>query len=116
LNNEKISEKIKQFEKTTNDLKVKAEQGIENIKSIAIAQIEKQETEVSKTIEHILETNSITKKLTEVLTNYDIPNSLESLNKKLEGLAKEIKSLKAMLFIITGLIGISIIGLLIKLL
>jgi hypothetical protein len=30
-------------------------------------------------------------------------------------LAKEIKSLKAMLFIITGLIGISIIGLLIKL-
>ena len=116
LNNEKISEKIKQFEKTTNDLKVKAEQGIENIKSIAIAQIEKQETEVSKTIEHILETNSITKKLIEVITNYDIPNSLESLNNKLEGLAIENKSLKAMLFIITGLIGISIIGLLIKLL
>ncbi len=116
LNNEKISKRIEQFEKTTTDLKANAEQGVENIKAIAIAKIEKQEKEVYKTIEHILETNSITKKLIEVITNYDIPNSLESLNHKLDGLAKENKSLKAMLFIITGLIGISIIGLLIKLL
>lgn len=116
LNNEKIDKRIEQFEKTTTDLKVNAEQGVENIKAIAIAQIEKQEKEVYKTIEHILETNSITKKLIEVVTNYDIPNSLESLNHKLDGLAKDNKSIKAMLFIITGLIGISIIGLLIKLL
>jgi primosomal protein N' len=70
LNNEKIGEKIKQFEKTTKDLKVNAEQGIENIKSIAIAKIEKQEKEISKTILHIAETNSKTESLIKIITNY----------------------------------------------
>jgi len=77
LNNEKISKKIEQFEKTTKDLKVNAEQGIEDVKNISV-------NEISKTIQHIVDTNSKADKLIEIITNYDIPNSLESLNKKLE--------------------------------
>lgn len=114
LNNEKIGEKIKQFEKTTKDLKVNAEQGIENIKSIAIVKIEEQEKEISKTILHIAETNSKTESLIKIITNYDIPNSLENLDNKIEFLVTENKSLKTILFVIIGLLGLSIIGLLVK--
>jgi hypothetical protein len=114
LNNEKIGEKIKQFEKTTKDLKVNAEQGIENIKSIAIAKIEKQEKEISKTILHIAETNLKTESLIKIIKNYDIPNSLENLDNKIESIVTENKSLKTMLFVIIGLLGLSIIGLLVK--
>jgi hypothetical protein len=115
LNNEKIGQKIKQFEETTKDLKVNAEQGIEIIKSIAIAQIEKQEKEISKTILHIVETNSKTERLIKIITNYDIPNNLENLDNKIESIITKNKSLRTMLFVIIGLLGLSIIGLLIKL-
>jgi hypothetical protein len=114
LNNEKIGQKIKQFEETTKDLKVNAEQGIEIIKSIAIAQIEKQEKEISKTILHIAETNLKTESLIKIIKNYDIPNSLENLDNKIESIVTENKSLKTMLFVIIGLLGLSIIGLLVK--
>jgi len=114
LNNRKISEKIKQFEKSTIDLKINAEQGVEDIKSIAISKIKKQEKEISKTIDCILKINSRIEKLIGVITNYDIPNSLESLNQKLEAVAKENKLLKTMLFVIIGLLAINTLGLLIN--
>ncbi|MBE7633843.1 hypothetical protein [Tenacibaculum finnmarkense] len=114
LNNEKISEKIKQFERTTNDLKVNAEQGIEKIKLIAIEKIEKQEEKITKTILYITETNLKTERLIKVITNYDIPNSLENIDKKLECVIKENKLLKTMLFAIIGLLIFSVLGLFMK--
>ena len=39
LNNEKIGNKIEEFEKTTKDLKINAEKGIEEIKAVAISKI-----------------------------------------------------------------------------
>ncbi len=99
LNSEKINEKIEQFEKTTKDLKVNAEQGIEDVKNISV-------NEISKTIQHIIDTNSKADKLIDIITNYDIPNSLESLNKKLKIQDKQNNSIKTLLFIVLGLLGI----------
>ena len=101
---------IEQFEKTTKDLKVNAEQGIEEVKRNAI-------NEISKTIQHIVDTNSKADKLIDIITNYDIPNSIENLNQKLEVQEKQSKSIKILLFIILGLLGIggiTVIGLLVK--
>jgi t-SNARE complex subunit (syntaxin) len=107
LNNEKIREKIEQFEKTTTDLKLSAETGINDVKNIAL-------NEISKTIQHIIETNSKADKLIGVITNYDIPNSLEILNQKIDVQAKENKLMKILLFLIIGLLGIGITSFMVK--
>ena len=49
---------------------------------------EHQEKEILKTIEHILNTNAVSEKLTEEINRVDIPNSLESINDKLGAVAK----------------------------
>ena len=119
LNNEKISKKIHEFEKTTNDLKTIAENGIEKIETIAISKIENQEEIISKTIESIQNTNFKADKLIEVITNYDIPNSLETINQKLDFQEKVNKMNKTLLILLLSIIGIGgavAIGLLIKML
>lgn len=114
INNNKINDVIKQFEKATKELKVNVEQEIYNLKSIALVKIENQEKEISKTIKHILETNSKTENLITIIANHDIPNKLESINIKIEYLSNENKSHKKLLFVIIGLLSIGIISFLVN--
>jgi uncharacterized phage infection (PIP) family protein YhgE len=106
LNNEKIRKKIEEFEKTTNDLKTNAENGIEEIQTLAISKIENQEKIIAKTIESIQNTNSQADKMIEVITNYNIPNSLEKINEKLDYQEKVNKINKTLLIVLLSIIGI----------
>lgn len=117
LNNEKIGYKIEEFERTTEDLKINAEKGIEEIKTFAISKIEIQEQIISKTIESIEKTNSKANELIAIIFNYDIPNSLEILNQNMNAQEKINKTNKVLLISILcvlGIFGIISIILLIK--
>lgn len=119
LNNEKIGKKIEEFEKTTNDLKTNAENGIKEIQTLAISKIEIQEKIIAKTIESIQNANSKADKLIEVITNYNIPDSLEKINQKLDYQEKVNKMNKTLLIVLISIIGIGgavAIGILIKML
>jgi len=90
----KIMETLEEFEQITKDLKINTEHGIENVSSKA-------------------------NKLIEKLTNYDIPNNLESINNKLKIQDKQNNLIKILLFVVLGLLGvsgISVMFLIIKLL
>jgi hypothetical protein len=106
LNNEKIGNKIEEFEKTTKELKVHAEKGIEEIKTVAISKIEIQEQIISKTIENIEKTNFKASELIAIITSYDIPNSLEIINQKLDDQEKINKFNKVLLISILSVIAI----------
>jgi|GEM_PF-6523277 hypothetical protein len=119
LNNEKISTTILEFEQSTKDLKTSTEKEIEEIKNVAISKIENQVKIISKTIESVENTNSKVDRLIEVLTNYNIPNSLEKINEKLDCQKKANKMNKTLLIVllsIIGIVGVVAIGILIKVL
>ncbi len=119
LNNEKIGNRIEEFEKTTKDLKINAEKGIEEIKAVAIGKIEIQEQIISKTIANIENTNLKNKELIAIITEYDIPNRVEDINEKLVIQFNQNKLIKKLLIAVLILIGlgcIAAIGLLVKLL
>ena len=118
LNNEKIGNKIEKFEKTTKDLKINAEKGIEEIKAVAISKIEIQEQIISKTIANIEDTNLKNRELIAIITEYDIPKRVEDINEKLLIQFDQIKLIKKLLIVVLiliGLGGIVTIGLIVKL-
>lgn len=118
LINEKIGEKIEEFEKTTKDLKLNTEKEIEEIKTVAINNIEIQEQIISKTIANIEETNLKNKELLNIITEYGIPKSLENINTKLEIQINQNELIKKLLIVILfliGLGGLTALGLIVKL-
>jgi hypothetical protein len=119
LNNEKIGNKIEEFEKTTKDLKINAEKGIEEIKAVAISKIEIQEQIISKTIANIEDTNLKNKELIAIITEYDIPKRLVDIDEKLVIQFNQNKLIKKLLIVVLSLIGLGglvAIGLIVKLL
>jgi hypothetical protein len=106
LNNEKIGKKIIEFEKTTNDLKINAEKGIEEIKVVAISRIEIQEQFISKTIANIEDTNLKNRELIAIITKYDIPKRLKDIDQKLVNQFNQNKLIKQLLIVILSLIGL----------
>jgi len=97
---------IEEFEETTKDLRINAEKGIEEIKTVAVSKIENQEQIISKIIESIEKTNSKANELIAIITNYDIPNSLEIINHKLDAQEKIIKLNKVLLIATLSVLGI----------
>lgn len=109
LNNEKIGKKILDFEETTKDLKINAEKGIEEIKTIAISKIENQEQIISKTIANIENTNLKNKELIAIITEYDIPKRIEDIDNKLVSQYNQNKLIKKLLLGLILLVGIGLI-------
>jgi hypothetical protein len=101
-----IDEHIIVFKQTTEDLKINTEKGIEEIKTVAIVKIENQEQIITKTIECIEKTNTKANELIDIITNYDIPNSLEMINQKLDTQLKASKLNKVLLIATLSLLGI----------
>jgi antirestriction protein len=119
LNNEKIGKKILEFEETAKDLKINAEKGIEEIKTVAISKIVNQEQIISKTIANIEDTNLKNKELIAIITEYDIPKRLEDIDNKLVNQFNQNKLIKKLLIVVLSLIGLGgivAIGLIVKLL
>jgi len=119
LNNEKIGKKILEFEETTKDLKINAEKGIEEIKTVAISKIVNQEQIISKTISNIEDTNLKNQELIAIITEYDIPKRLEDIDNKLVNQFNQNKLIKKLLIVVLSLIGLGgivAIGLIVKLL
>lgn len=109
LNNEKIGQKIIEFEKTTKDLKSNAEIRIEEIKTVAISKIEIQEQIIAQTISKIEDTIAKNNELINIISKYDIPKSLENINTNLENKMRQDKINFKLLITVLSLIGLGCI-------
>lgn len=117
LSNQKISYNIEEFEKTTKNLKINAENGIEEIKRVALNKIEIQEQIISKTIANIENINTKNKKLITTITEFDIPKRLEEIDNKLVIQFNQNKLIKKLLIVVLFLLGLAVaveFGLIIK--
>lgn len=107
FNFDRIGQVIDNFNLMTLSLKTSTESEIREIKSIALNKIDKQEKNISKTINSIEKTNSKANELIEIITNYDIPNSLEIINQKLDAQEKINKLNKVLLIATLSVLGIT---------
>ena len=105
---------LEEFEKLSNDILTKACENIDNIRTVAVESIDKQNQIIAKTVEGITNTNLVIEKLIKDLGGYRLLENLETIIHKLDRQEKVSKTNKLLLTILIIIFGFEFVFIIAK--